>query len=212
MRETHRPTTTDVELFMEGIGYPVKREAINEVYPVFFQERRVFRIADRVYKVRPHDSDAEAEFEILRHLIPFYHKYNKHLGRLMVKNTDFTRYLIIDMPYIGRNINDIAIEMDINAYNGESGHSEFSGLTKRGVVDLIHRLHQDQLQFSRQHGKIHCDIMQNRAPNNVLYHLESNRLYLIDAEAYAPADRAAIGRFEYQIKALHDYMLSFVSQ
>ena len=40
MRETHRPTTTDVELFMEGIGYPVKREAINEVYPVFFQEKQ----------------------------------------------------------------------------------------------------------------------------------------------------------------------------
>jgi len=217
MSEIKQYSHPDVVAFMDNIGCPVSQQEIVQVYPIYYPERRVFRVKsnseDQVIKVRPDDEKGRIEADKLKRLFASYTYSGGHFSKVGVTTLPDSDYLVFHMPYLGRNFIELGTSLDLIELNQSTTAQEnFSGFTNQQICKLVDNLKSSQRNFANQHGIIHGDIMQTPSPNNVVYHSELNRLFLVDAEAMASLTDETSARFDKQTKDLETWMYQYLLQ
>ncbi len=193
MAELLRPTIVEASSFATERGYPLESADVLNVFPTFFPERRVLQVKSagreqsRVLKFRPHDEGAEREVKKLEKLLSSYRFSGVAFDYLKVHRLPERQYLVMDMPYLGVTLHELAMQMDmLDLGYLEPEEAWFKGFTDRQADDLVEQLIKSHLAFARKYCHLHGDVFQRTAPNNIVYHPDLQRLFLVDAEALAP--------------------------
>lgn len=213
MSEAVSSSPEETANFLEKIGHPVLRQRIIEVFPVSFPERRVLRVRDdsnegsRVLKVRPDDAEAQEEVEKLKPLLASYRFAGAHFRYLQTQHLFVSGYLVINMPYLGRDLIKLGTDLDmLNLGQVEPNEVTFRGFPNDQIRKLVDNLQRAHISFAQKYGLIHGDVIQERAPNNVVYHDALNKLFLVDAEALAQTDETTTNRFLQQLSGVEEWM------
>lgn len=114
------------------------------------------------------------------------------------------------MPYLGLSLYEMASQLDLL----DLGHIElenawFRGFTRSTVDHLVSNLVKAHLAFAEKYCYIHGDIFQHSSPNNIVYHPDMQKLFLVDAEALAPLTNEAFDKqasFIEQMEAVDSWM------
>ena len=204
MSEMIHPTVDETRAFMRNIGFSVDKFDITEVYGGFFPVRRVFRIGNQVIKALPRSETSEIELLNLQVLIAHYQE------SIAVESVDYTvipssDYMVIMMPWLGINLTTLGTHLDMikMGYDDEIG---FRGFSNTSITNLIHYLGYDHVTFLKRYKLVHGDIFPNESPNNVVFHPNYNRLFLIDAEALQVPTNWRIKSFGSQVQKLNHWM------
>lgn len=215
MPELHRFPPTETARFMESLGYPIPEKQILQTYPIHFPDRRVFRVAgakdseEKVLKVRPDNEEAREELKKLRLLFSSYRYSGGSFPAVEPVFLTPAKYVVFRMSYLGRNLGELGATLDL-LERGDLKETEntFKGFSQETIQQLVGQLRQSHKNFTEQYGYVHGDIIQHKVPNNVVFYpeLDRLRLYLVDAEALAPADEKVLFRFEQEIERLEEWM------
>lgn len=221
MAEIFRPTSEEVADFIQTKGYCLDPANILQVYPGVFSNRKVFKIhdpalgEDRVLKARPLDSSGAIESKKLNKLISSYRYSGTHFRALNQIELSASGYLIMNMPYLGLNLYELANYLDLielGQIEEQSQDYVFKGFSQKEINQLMDRLLRDHLNFTRNTNLIHGDIFQqpDGSPNNVVYHPQLNTLFLVDAEAMTDYDDDTKARFLEQMGRTHEWMSAYL--
>ncbi len=214
MSELIRSSPSETSIFMKSLGYDIDPKRIVQNYPVSFPKRKVFRVAgekgskDRVLKVRPADQKARMEEEKLRTLFASYRYHGGHFPAVKTIELPQKQYLAFKMSYLGRALSELCQDLDLLEVGQiERGSGVFQGFSGESIQQLVDNLSSSHRNFTRDYGLIHGDLIQKGSPNNVVFHSELGRLFLVDAEALTPINEASQSRFEEQIGRLEEWMV-----
>lgn len=212
MAELVRSNPEDAASFLERIGLPIPKDKIIEVFPGYFPERRVLHVqtpgkeASRVIKIRPDDKEAREEARKLRILLAQYRFFGAHYQDLDVKTLPQSKYIAMNMPYLGVNL--IELESDMFKLGQEKPANTFTGFSEKQIRALIGRLRTCHGNFSGHYQLVHGDLFVENSPNNIVYQANMGKLFLVDAEALTEATEEAISRFDYNVGKVEEWMFA----
>lgn len=215
MAELFHSTRPDVSVFMESLGFSIPESQITKVYPIFFPNRRVFRISgnlgreDEVLKVRPADEKAELELKKLNCLFSSYRYFGGHFPAVRSRYLEKSSYVIFHMSYLGNNLGELASILDLVELGyADVEEDDFRGFSDENIHRFIDQLRNSHMKFAAQYGYIHGDLIQDGSPNNIVFNSELERLFLVDAEALAPTSEESLFRFNKQVDQVEEWMCS----
>ncbi len=215
MAELILPNSENTASFLSRIGFEIPRESIMEVFPGYFPDRRVLRVrndgaeSSRVLKVRPDNDQARAEAIKLISLLAEYRFCGAHFQSLKVDALPQSKYLIMNMPYLGIDITKLGQEMDLVQLGyKEPEDSAFTGFTESEIKTLIKKLKGGHTSFTNHYQLVHGDLFPQTSPNNIVYNLETNKLFFVDAEALTQATPEAIDRFNENMDKVEEWMFA----
>ncbi len=155
--------------FLQKAGFHIKPEQIIEVYPGYFSDRRVIRVASsgrensRVIKVRPFDGFAQREIESLKPLLSSYRFSGTHFGHLKTDHPWGSKFVAINMPYLGVDLARLGGDLDMQELGYDNDNQTyFQGFTDQQITYLIRELRLSQANFAQRYGIIHGDVFQMR--------------------------------------------------
>lgn len=185
MKETITTDPGELENFFKKIGYSVPKGEIVKIFPGYFPDRRVFCLKadkeERVIKLRPASEAAEKELAHMRKLEVSYSMSHLRLRGSNGAVIANSKYFVLDMPYLGCSLGELAEKLDMN---DQGVQTDFNGFSTKEIDNLVNAFERDHFNFTRLYGLIHGDI----TPNNILWNSTANRLVLIDGEALSPCD------------------------
>lgn len=213
MGEIHRHTPEGTASFMEKIGYPIKSEDILQTYPIYFAERRVFRIVgdgthgEEVLKVRPDDDKAQQELSKLTTLFASYSYSGAKFPSVEGIHLPDSGHVVFKMSYLGRNLTELGEDLDLVEMGEiENDDDTFEGFSADEIDRLLRELKASHRNFSQNHGLIHGDAIQLGVPNNIVYHRELEKLFFVDAEALGERDSERELRFFDQMRSVEEWI------
>lgn len=163
--------------FLEKAGFHIKQEQIIEVFPGYFPDRRIFRLANsggetsRVIKIRPFNEPAQREIDNLKPLLPSYRFSGTYFGYLKTEKPEKSKFVAINMPYSGIDLVKLGSDLDMQDLGyAEDNQAYFAGFTAEQITHLIGELRSAQTSFAQRYGLIHGDVFQMKSPNNIVYH------------------------------------------
>lgn len=196
--ETYEPRTPEeASGFLAQIGQIFAPDRILTTYKTE-PGRLVFRIDDRdlgeqrVIKVRPLTNESYAEVVKASRLMAHY-----HVPLLKSKLISPSQYILFDMPWLGFPLSEPeTIEV-----------MRQKGLTRDGVAELVEVALKDHLGFVSESGLIHSSVISAGRPDNLVYHPEVNRVYLVDAEELVVAEPDAHITLTTQMDVVQHWLL-----
>ncbi len=211
--ELLHPSKDDILLFTQRIGFSLDTDSVEQIYSTYFpQERRVVRIRDahynsKVLKIRPDNEHGRREWKKLQLLFASYRFSGGHFPSVNLLSLPDSSYLVFDMAYLGSSLNELGTVLDLIEY-GEIDSSEvlFHGFSRDNITRLLCQLENGHRAFATHHQMIHGDVLQQGAPNNIVYHPELDRLFFVDAEALAVGSEEGILRFSDQMQQVENWM------
>lgn len=214
MAERIKTNRKDVSEFLERVGYPIPQEDIIEVFPGYFPDRRVLRVKNggliepsRVLKIRPDDEKAQREVANLGQLLASYRFYGADFKYLNTRHILDSGYLVIDMPYLGMSLARLGTELDLVELGQLSPDDAlFTGFTRERIGSLVRGLGNAHERFTGNYGLVHGDLFQGKAPNNLVFHPQLERLLLVDAEALVEVEDENIERFRRQLSQTEEWI------
>lgn len=213
MAEIVHSNPNEAASFLKRAGYQISEDKIIEVFPGYFPDRRVLRVKEpggeetRVLKVRQQGREAQREIDHLKPLLASYRFSGGHFGALNIPKLPDSRFIVIDMPYLGRDICRLCEDISLAEYEGgKAPEGSFRGFSAQEISRLVQNLRQSQIAFSQKYDLIHGDTFQMRSPNNIVFNDTLNRLLLVDAEALTEADVPAMERFNEGLDKVEEWM------
>jgi serine/threonine protein kinase len=211
MAERFTPHPEEIRKTMVSLGYG-SEHGLAQIYSLHHVNRQVFRITDGagqsvVVKVRPADTEARRELQMITTLVGSYRFSGGHFPT--IRQTEFDGKVAITMPYLGQSLPELAQAMDpaFAEHATEDTASPFPGFSAAQIEQLLGRLENTHLNFAHSQGYVHGDvILPHHKPTNIVYHATSNLLYLVDGEALAATTDETVTRFTDQICNAREWM------